>query len=55
MDTPELLMALPILVVSALVPGAILILGIALLDPRGAALRWAPERRPGRLVLRRGV
>jgi hypothetical protein len=35
MNTPELLMVLPILVVSALVPVAILVLGLALLDPQG--------------------
>ncbi len=34
MNTSDLLMVLPVLVVSALVPVGILVLGIALLDPR---------------------
>jgi hypothetical protein len=45
MNTPERLMALPILFVSALVPVAILFLGIALLDSRGGAESRVARRR----------
>ena len=60
MNTSEILMVLPILGVSALVPVAILFLGIALLDFLGGAesrvaRRRAPYRRLVRSVLRRGV
>jgi len=60
MNTPEILMVLPILGVSSVVPVAVLFLGITLLDSRGGAevrvaRRRAPEGRLVRSVLRRGV
>ena len=45
MNTSEILMVLPILGVSALVPVAILFLGIALLDFRGGAESRVARRR----------